>query len=207
MVADALRAGVSVMSRNQQVFALYYATNLALGVAMILPIVILVSMDLVKSPWSKQLFAQFDITYVSQFVYHYGRAPLSVCAFVAQGVPDRDHPLGNTAHPIPDLSLQSTHFLFNLLHAARHHASAILQQTAIGGVMNIGFHDRPIYPHFAAVYHLALLCHRYHPVVQLADGLWTNRLTEPHQSFGIGHLLHANPAKRAIHRVGSHFPL
>src|SRR5271157_2860398 len=127
--------------------------------------------------------------------------------FVAEGLSDGNHPFGHRAHPVAHFLLETARFSFDLFHGPRQHPCAIVQQAAVGGIVDIAFHHRCVHAQLAPLNHTALLRQAHDPVVQFADGLWPNRLPQTKQRLFIRHFRQANPAETPVHHVGAYFPL
>src|SRR5438552_16575466 len=60
-------------------------------------------------------------------------------------------PLAHAARPVTDFSLPPTRFLLNLLHRPRQYPGAIVQQSAVGRVVNIALHHGRVHPHLPSL--------------------------------------------------------
>src|SRR5215831_4384345 len=83
----------------------------------------------------------------------------------------------------------------------------VTQQTAVGRIVNIGFHYGRVHPHPFSLNHSPIPGQSYDSILQFRDGLRANHLSQSHQSLGVRHLLHPDPTEAAIHHVGAHLPL
>src|SRR5215470_1214633 len=127
--------------------------------------------------------------------------------FVAHCLSDSHHPLAHTPRPIANFALQPTRLPSDLFHGPCPHPRAVVQQPAVGRIVNIGFYHRGVHPHLSPLNHSSLLSQRHDSRVQLRDGLRTDHLSQPYQRLGIRHFFHSYPTETAIDHVGSHFPL
>src|SRR5215469_4216039 len=133
--------------------------------------------------------------------------PFSIHPFVAHRLRDGDHALAHTPRPISDLALQPARLTSNLFHGPRQHSRAVTQQTAVGRIVNVGFHHGGVHPHPSPLNHSPLLRYGHDAIVQFRDGLRAYHLSQSHQRLGVRNLLHPDPTEAAIHHVGSHLPL
>src|SRR5271166_4026152 len=77
-------------------------------------------------------------------------------SFVTEGLSDGDHPLGHRAHPVAHFLPETARLRFDLFHGPRQHPRAIVQQAAVGGIVDVAFHYRGTHPQFAPPNHPAL---------------------------------------------------
>src|SRR5271157_1657153 len=120
---------------------------------------------------------------------------------------DGDHPFGHRAHPVAHFLLETARFPCDLFHGPGQHPCAVVQQAAVGRIVDVAFHHRGVHPQLASLNHMALLRQAHDPVVQFADGLGPNRLPQTKQRLFIRHFRQANPAETPVHHVGAYFPL
>ena len=107
----------------------------------------------------------------------------------------------------PHLGLQAAGFLLDLLHRPRQHPRAVPQQTAVGRIVDVGFHHRGIDPQLSPTRHSLFLRQLHDPLVQLLDHFRPHELPQPRHGLGSGHFAVSHPRKRAIHQIGAHFLL
>src|SRR5580658_3295478 len=104
-------------------------------------------------------------------------------------------------------ALQAAGFLLDLLHRPRQHPRTVPQQTAVGRIVDIGFHHRGIDPQLSPTRHSLFLRQLHDPLVQLLDHFRPDELPQPRHGLGIGHFAVSYSRKRAIHQIGPHFSL
>src|SRR5262249_32831896 len=95
----------------------------------------------------------------------------------------------------------------DLLHDTGQHANPIAQQTAVGGIVNVGLDHGSVDAHLCPLAQALLPGNAHDSVVDLFDHLRPYRHAPFAHGLGIGHLGHPDVRELAVDEIGAHLPL
>jgi len=125
-------------------------------------------------------------------------------AFGARRASDLQHPQFDAAAAVAQLGPRRAGNVGDLLHRAGQHPHPIAQQTAVGGVVDVGLDHGGVDAHAAPGCHPVVARDLHDPLVDLLDHFGPQRQPPSAHGFGVGHLGGADAGEIAVHQIGAH---
>src|SRR5713101_2261442 len=89
---------------------------------------------------------------------------------------------------------------------AAEHPDAVTQKRAVGGIVNIAFHDRCVAAKFASLRYTLLACQPHYPLMNLFRDLRTQQCEGPTEGREIGSGFGIEAREPPVHQVAAQFP-
>jgi hypothetical protein len=110
------------------------------------------------------------------------------------------HPV---AHPFTNIPAN----LDNPSHRSRQEPHAIAQQTAVGWIMDVGFRDRRIDPHFSAFLDFLFASDPENSIMNLVEYCRSECALDPRECLRVRNVLGTDTSEKSVDHVGSYFAL